>query len=533
MPFVQRIILLTALAVAIALSATTQAHADWRRAETENFVIYSDTGEGELREFARKVQRFHGVLRTFYPVTIDTIPPKLEIYVVNGNAEMQKVVPGIGSGIGGFYSASENRIYAVVDRRSGNGDNTLFHEYTHHFMQHYLPGPYPAWFVEGFAEYYATVDMNRSRSRVGLFNPGRMNSLTGQFQWVPMEDLLASRTSQLQGSQIHIFYAQAWALTSYLYSTPERTKGFGAYLQALGRGIDPITALDGTIDMTPRELEDAVRSYLGRGLPLRDVPSPEDAVDVRVTSLPRSANDLLLAELRASANRVSDEDAPAFLAEVTAASARYPGDAIALVALAEAQLQAEQPAAAQATLAPLVEGPDANPDALRLTGEILIARYRDMEDQQSDSALTLRNQARRLLARSLDADPFDFRTYLALDDTRRSEATYPDDNDLQLLSDAATLAPQVTSVRYRAAQGFLARDLPVQAIALLVPVANDPHGGERLKPVRTLLSQARQKAGLESASESEADLPPDADEGAEPPDADHGGEVVVGAEPAA
>jgi hypothetical protein len=57
----------------------------------------------------------------------------------------------------------------------------------------------------------------------------------------------------------------------------------------------------------------------------------------------------------------------------------------------------------------------------------------------------------------------------------------------------------------------------LEAVLVLAPLANNPHGGDGLAPVRTLLAEARQKAGLEPL---DVDAPPDADaaaEAAEPP----------------
>ena len=52
----------------------------------------------------------------------------------------------------------------------------------------------------------------------------------------------------------------------------------------------------------------------------------------------------------------------------------------------------------------------------------------------------------------------------------------------------------------------------LEAALVLAPLANNPHGGDSLASVRTLLAEARQKAGLEPL---DVDAPPDADEAAE------------------
>jgi hypothetical protein len=43
--------------------AATGADAKWLRADTDNFIIYSERSEKSLREFAENLQRFDATLR--------------------------------------------------------------------------------------------------------------------------------------------------------------------------------------------------------------------------------------------------------------------------------------------------------------------------------------------------------------------------------------------------------------------------------------------------------------------------------------
>lgn len=54
----------------------------------------------------------------------------------------------------------------------------------------------------------------------------------------------------------------------------------------------------------------------------------------------------------------------------------------------------------------------------------------------------------------------------------------------------------------------------VEAAYVLGPIANNPHGGESLAPVRRLLAEAREKAGLPPLS---PDAPPEAEAPGEAP----------------
>ncbi len=59
-------------AALIAALAATSAEAKWLRAETDNFIIYSEGSEKSLRDFAVTLQRFDATLRFRFrvPATI-------------------------------------------------------------------------------------------------------------------------------------------------------------------------------------------------------------------------------------------------------------------------------------------------------------------------------------------------------------------------------------------------------------------------------------------------------------------------------
>ena len=494
--------------MAMTVFAAAPARAEWLKAESPHFIVYGDTSEGALRDYVRKIERFDSILRLYMPPPRSRItPPRLPIYLADGASEMRKAWPTMPEGVGGFYTSGVERIFAVVGGRGGREDATLFHEYAHHYMFQNFPAAYPAWFVEGFAEYFATADMSPGRVRIGLHNPGRMNSLT-MSAWLPMEDILGSRTSTLTRWQGPTFYAQAWALTNYLMSTPERQQMLRAYLAAVAGGMDPVEALRTSMGMTPDELEDNLRSYMGRityFTPQVELPSPE----ITITRLPRSAADLIWLDLRV-ARFVPEEARPGNLAEAQRVLARYPGDPFAARVVAMAALDMKQPDTAIAALEPIIAADPEDAEALRWLANALMDKADALEDQASDQRVALYIEAETALGQALRLSPNDYRIYTALARNRDDEPDYPNDNDLQILRVAAALAPQVQTLRYTTAQGMMRRDLYEDVIFYLSPIANSPHGGSGLTEVRNLLNQAREKAGLPTV----AYAPPEAVEDA-------------------
>src|SRR5690554_1466596 len=124
------------------------ARAEWLRAESERFIVYSDGSERDLRNYVQDLETFDRVLRFRTGLPMDGVPPrKLPIYLVRNRAALLEVNPYLGEHIAGFYVATGEDIFAVAIR-SGSRDWVMLHEYAHHFMHQNFATAYPGWYVE-------------------------------------------------------------------------------------------------------------------------------------------------------------------------------------------------------------------------------------------------------------------------------------------------------------------------------------------------------------------------------------------------
>lgn len=474
---------------AIALTSLQAAQAEWRRAETTNFLVYGEGSEGDLRRHAERLERFDALLRRQLSVPPMDGARKLPVYLVYTNKELRQVNPNLAEGVAGFYSASETDVYAVLNRRGG--DDILFHEYAHHFMFQNFPGGYPGWFTEGFAEFFMTAAVdNADKVTVGYFNPGRLRTLN-EVDWIPVEQLLVSRPRTIENRrQRSAFYAQSWLLTHYMFMDAGRRRGLDAYLAAVGQGAAPIEALQTHLGHTPDSLEAALKAYLRGTMNYAEIRMAETGSAMRFQTLPASADRMLLDSLNIRYPK-DEAEAEALLQKVRTDAARHPGDRLALVTLGRAELNWGDAAAGEAALQQaLVVAPD-DSEALQL-----LARARIKAGDEAPEART-RNyvEAQAYLARALQADPTDYRIYLALARLRRISDAYPNDNDLQTWRLAVAYAPQVMSARAQAGEALLQVGQREEATAMLTPVANNPHGGEHVERARALLDQIRGATG--------------------------------------
>lgn len=476
--------ILAAVAAVFLLAAPGVAQAKWLKAESPRFIIYSQSSERTLREYADKLETFDSVLRYKHGMNFTGVPPrKLEIYLVADNAALREVEPGLRETVAGFYSPGMGDVFAMAirDRRS---DHVVLHEYAHHFMLQYFPYGYPAWLVEGYAEYAMNSEIDGNRVEIGRPNSQRAYALL-EAEWLPLSDVLGKTTAGMTPEDTDSFYAQSWAITHFLMTEPGRHRQYQAYIKAVGAGADPVKSMQDAVGMDLVTLERTLRAYVGRRvsfeiLDRKGFPPPP----ITVTALPDSADTLLLAYQRMKAG-MTDEDGEAFLkSTIRPRTAKFPGDRLADLTLAYGEIWFGDAAAGEAILQRMLAADAKDADALRLLGISRINRA----EEDSDNARALLAEAGRFLARSHAARPGDYRTLFYYAFTRQIERDYPSENTLNTLSSAYDLAPQVPTVRLQFAQALVAKEEWAEARVVLTPLANSPHGGDGAVAARRLLT---------------------------------------------
>lgn len=502
-----------AVAALSALTATAAgiapAHAGWLKAESERFIVYSDGGEAKLRAFVQELESYDRFMRSRMGLQVDEAPPrKLPIYLVGSRTGLTKVRPDLPESVAGFYMATDEDIFGIAIR--DQDVDTLKHEYAHHFMMQNFSYPYPGWFVEGFAEYYATVEVEKSRILVGKYNENRVYWLQAA-SWMPMSELLSKRPLQSSRNR-ETYYPLAWLLTHWFLGNADRQKTLDLYLRDVGAGGDPVEAMERATGLPPLELRRTLRRYMSGRIPYQGMTVTYPPAPITVTALPRSADDLLLLNQRLKIG-VADDKRAATAEEVRRAAARYPDDPLALLALGHAELHFGDPAAAEAPLQRLLALEPNNIEALQYLAR---ARLKAADDADSpEDADRLHAEARGFLARAYRADDADYVTLLLIAENRNGGEGYPNDNDVAVLEQAFALAPQLAEARFNLAQVLMIKDRNAEAATLLEPLVNDPH--DRSPAARALLLRARGVSEAEAEAEEAATLKKGEAEGEDQP----------------
>lgn len=494
-----RTLLFVAGLVAMALTAPSEAFAQgrWARIESPGFVVYAAGSEQRAQGVARDLEAFDGLLRRMTNAQGERSPTKLEVYLFSAD-QFAETLPDVGRSIVGLYSARVDQIaaFATFSSTGLSGQDTLFHEYAHHFMFQHFANAYPAWYVEGFAEFMSTAVLGTERIELGRSREGRVYALRNE-TWMPIERLISVAPRELSGDEGNLFYAQSWLLTHYLVLTPGKMAQFQAYVRALRLGQSPTEALQAGFGMTPQQMMSELRRYY-RSSPnalALNRPVQVERESLRVTRMPASADALLplYARLRYG---VREADAAAVLERVRQLAAGG-GDRFALVTLALAETRLGDTERARTLLAPHLE---ANPDDVEALYVMGSTYLRDAEDAATDQRTALRAQARRYFGRAYQRDPNHvpslYRYAESYHGVMMDQATA--ENYLNVLLLAHQLAPQIDEISINTASALMGRRRYAEAIPMLRAVAYDPHGGGNAQVARDMLQEA--EAGLQAAS---------------------------------
>jgi hypothetical protein len=477
------------VAAAASLLAAAPAWAEWRKAEGPNFILYSQASEGRVREQAALLEDYHQFLRLLTGVTEPPAPNKLRVYLVRGRGQL-RLVRDLPPSVAGFYTANSNGIAAFVDDRGGGwggNEEILFHEIAHHFMLQYRPSAYPAWFVEGFAEYVATAEFKDRFIDFGQPSANRAGWLRNA-HWLPFEKVLFEPIPR-DPQDRSLFYAQSWLLSHYMMRDDARREKFRSYLTAIATGKPPREAFAEQFGEL-RAFERSVQTYAARQMTFTRITraSAAAAPQVKLEALPASADALLLAEANMHIGVGPAHVAP-FLERVRTEAAKYPNDAFAKRVLAKAEVLYGDSAAGEKMTDALLAAAPNDAELLYLKGMHYLRAGRAGGQARPE----LFKQARSWFVRAHKADQFHVPTLARYGESLTTDPKFNSDNTMEVLLLAHDLAPQVSELSMNAANLLLLRGRFKEAENILLPLASNPHNPGLAAAAQLLLEKARAK----------------------------------------
>jgi len=216
---------LAALTLLLSIFATPVFADNWIKAETDNFIVYSNNNANVTEEYIKNVEQFRYVLSAFHMNAEQRAlaPPKLEIYLVRSQRDFKEVWPEVSERVAGFVSQCNNGIFAFSHYAGSTSEDELsglhifFHEYAHLFMFQNTRTAFPRWYIEGFAEFYASTKIRDDQVVVGKASRARYLTLARNVFRVKYEDILRDGDDVQLGNDEESFFLRPVLATNPLF----------------------------------------------------------------------------------------------------------------------------------------------------------------------------------------------------------------------------------------------------------------------------------------------------------------------------
>ncbi|HYS53559.1 MAG TPA: hypothetical protein VER58_07340 [Thermoanaerobaculia bacterium] len=242
----------------------------WTKTEFENFLIFSNAPDRQVRRVAEDLLRLRQTLAEVSKLETRSAVPTY-VYAFRNEASFapfreaavgknRKAVQGI------FVENSDaNRILLPAD---SGVDEVIYHELTHYFVRNTVVGV-PHWLDEGLGEFYGTFSPGGGSNsvRVGLPNKVHLTFLQEK-GLMPLSALLTFDPWKYKSSDpiMEQFYGESWLFAHYLLiGNPKRGAALGQFLSLLDQGEPVVEAFERAFGTTMQTVQGELNSYLQRG----------------------------------------------------------------------------------------------------------------------------------------------------------------------------------------------------------------------------------------------------------------------------
>ena len=500
------------VAASVCLCAS-QASAAWHEARSKHFIIYSDGNPKNLRAFAEKLERFDGAFR--YLRQMDdpelTDAGRVTIFLLPDDDALERLMRS--QNIRGVYTTRSSGSFAFVPRNSGRGltfgggrsstsvektsldtDAIFFHEYTHHLQLQDWSGVMPMWVREGFAEFYATAEVDaRGNVTIGKFPSYRSQEIYFGSK-ISAEELVAAdyETKPHDWSDI---YGRSWLLTHFLNVSGQRPGQLNRYLEGIEQGRKPRDAAQaafGNLKTLSQDVNDYLkpRSFLAFTVNEKAIPVGE----VALRPLSAGASDMMEVVIRSKLG-TDYSNAPGIAADARRLAASYPSDPFVQAALAEAEYDAEKYGAAAAAADRALAAEPNNVHALIYKGRA------EMKLAAANGGRADWAKIRSWFTRANKIDTENAEALMLFYDSYAVSKQALTRNAVDALLYAADLAPADRELRLKAVRQLLAENRLKEARDRFVPAAFETHAKAEWRSGAQAVIDAMDSGNATKASE--------------------------------
>ena len=314
----------------------------WIEVHTAHFSVLTDAGEKRGREVALRMEQMRAVFGQLLLRDKLRMPVPITVIALKSDKQYGMVAPGKQSTAGGFYVPGSDRIYIVLNLFEADPWRAVAHPLAHYFLNYNYP-PAQGWFDEGLAEYFGSIQIGKQVEIGGdpelapewhedIFDelrrdpnvPQSLTQLVSSPVWLSMVDLFTMKhdgSGTREGTHNTLYYAQSWMVVHYLVNKNKMPEAGTYFDLALNQKVPVEKAVVQAFDMSPAQMEDAVKAYFkslsGLGIALDQAKKPiVDPVNMQQPvhfALPFDADNIGMA-----VSPVKDEEARAVIGDVMA-----------------------------------------------------------------------------------------------------------------------------------------------------------------------------------------------------------------------
>ena len=468
----------------------------WFRAESQHFIIYSDTKHDDVAALLNKLERFDYLLH-LYTKADNKIEnaPKMTLYYQARSGDLKQIdsdqpAYAIGlynsctqgvQGFGAHMYYRENSNKALEKQPENEGLAYIFEAYARHFLYRYTDLRIPTWYIDGFAQYFAGTRFSDTETIIGMApeNIGDyLNFISnGHAYSLDYKDILLQNDSKghndggVAGVKLE-FQAKSWILTHYILSSNENIQHFRTYIGLIMEDVEQTQAFEQAFGYKVSKLSNELWKYRRKSAQALKLTLNAGAVgDIRFSSLPISANNLILADA-ALKSCPEPKLGASLLQTVSNEAKKFPTSDYAQFTLSRAQIAWGNP---QDALAFLTTKTKTNSfDSFYLLGQ---AQLRLAGQSQGDAQKTYLDSAQKNLLRACALNPQSAEAMYTYFKAGVAAQAIPNDEILGSAILAWQLQPEVSSyVRSTALAYAYLKKVPEaeHALSLLAHNSRDP-----------------------------------------------------------
>jgi len=272
----------------------------WIEVHTAHFSVLTDAGDKRGREVALRMEQMRAVFGQILLKDKLKMPVPVTVIALKSDKQYGQLAPSKQAMAGGFYVPGYDRVYIVLNLFEAEPWRAIAHPLGHYFLNYNYP-PTQGWFDEGMAEYFGSVQIDKQVNIGGdpelapewhedIFEdemvrdpkvPQSLTQLVSSPVWLSMVDLFTMKhdgSGLREGTHNTLYYAQSWMVVHYLINKKKMPE-VGTYFDlVLNQKVPVDKAMVQAFDMTPAQMEEAVKAYFnslsGLGIALDQAKKP-------------------------------------------------------------------------------------------------------------------------------------------------------------------------------------------------------------------------------------------------------------------